>query len=98
MERTISKEVSKSRQNAYYRETLKLNDNKLKVVIKSNPYSFQSSAKIEKWDGDKWNLVHNLGKRCTPDGLSDCPEHLYKEDLFKKDRNELVRVAKEVLL
>jgi len=106
--RTISKQCSKVRDDVIYQEVVRLDKNDLvtkprvKVSIKSNSYSFQSHARISRWDGSEWQLVHNLlpNEMKTPHGLDTMSLRLEQKAMeakFTADRNELLRVAKEIL-
>ena len=103
----ISKAISQGSQSVEYVEILDLpsvyqdQSAKLRIKIKSDSYKFQSFARVEKWDGDKWREVHSIhhGIMLTPTGLSSRPRG---EGLafshFRADRKELLRVAKGIVM
>ena len=73
---------------------------KIRIKIKSDSYKFQSFAKVEKWDGDKWREVHSIhhGSMTTPAGLDSWARREgLAESHFKADRKELLRVAVAVI-
>lgn len=95
----ISKEIGIGRQSATLTEVIRLAGYKLKIVIKSDSYDFQSSAAIYVWSGinEGWTRVHSIHFNAmkTPAGL-----YVRRGDLttlFAADRAELIRVATEVL-
>ena len=98
---TILKTISKGTQSLDYIEVIRTRVDKkvrkLRIKIKSDSHSFQSYAYIDVWSG-KWTRVHSI-----PFGVMVTREGLYygkqpKTDAhFKADRDELLRVAKEVL-
>ena len=99
---TISQEIGDARdQDVNYKEVLRLTftgdpAHKLRVRIRSNSYDFQCYSIIDRWDGAKWHQVHALQVRTTQVGMARRGQN-YRNDEFAKDRDELVRVAKEVL-
>jgi hypothetical protein len=96
----ISKEIYKRSQSVYYVEirsvTIHRTKHKLRVHIKSNAYEDQSHSKVERWTGSTWSTVHSLGKRETPVSLY-ARRNPTEEANFKADRDELLRVAREIL-
>lgn len=96
--KTISKQCNKVEQDVFFQEVLKVRGQTIKVKIRSNPYDFQSHARVYRWDGNQWQLVHNIlpTNMKTPHGLSN-GHHDDMEADFKADRDELLRVAKEIL-
>lgn len=101
-ETVISQEIGDARdQDVNYKEVLRLKfagdpAHKLRVRIRSNSYDFQCYSVVERWDGAKWHQVHKLQERKTQVGMARRRRD-YRNDEFAKDRDELVRVAKEVL-
>jgi len=98
----IKKEVSKGSQSLNYTEILKLNDYKIKIAIKSDAYLNQCRAIVEVFDNLKWNRVASIpaSEMETKKGLLyHFNDDSYKTDsrLFVADRNELVRLAKEII-
>ena len=101
---TISANFSgHGRQTVTYQEVLELKlirggntyPHKLRIIIKSDSYVFQSSAKIERWDGNQWHTVHFIGGGPMKTDLS------YNNDPrtahVQADRTELLRVAEAIL-
>ena len=103
----ISKAISEGSQSVEYVEILDLpsvyqdQSAKLRIKIKSDSHKFQSFARVEKWDGDKWREVHSIhhGIMSTPAGLISRPRREgLAETHFKADRKELLRVAKGIVM
>ena len=98
--KTIDRQIALSRQSVFFTEILKIGETRLKVSIESNSYSFQSHAKIMKWSGAKWNVVHFLHHESmkTPHTMYVWDVKKTKEPKhFMADRDQLIKVAKEVL-
>lgn len=103
--RVIDKRVCRGQQDVDYVEVLTvtckrgrtITPHKLRVKIRSDAYAFQSYARVERWDGDKWHAVHDLGysNMKTPIGLSHASGDL--EAKFTADRDELVKLAEAIL-
>ncbi len=53
----ISERVYNQNQSWYFKRTVKVGTHKLRTRIRRNAYDFQSSALVERWDGDKWRNV-----------------------------------------
>ena len=104
--KVISKAISEGSQSVEYVEILDLpsvyqdQSAKLRIKIKSDSYKFQSFARVEKWDGDKWREVHSIhhGSMTTPAGLISRLKGHKDETHFKADRKELLRVAKGIVM
>jgi hypothetical protein len=60
-------------QSVTYRELLGVvkTGDRLKIDIKSDAYRAQSHARIERWDGNQWQLVWSIPAHAmaTPEGL-----------------------------
>lgn len=102
-ETTISRNVGDARdQNVDYEEVLRLTftgdpAHKLRIRIRSNFYSFQCWSVVERWDGAKWHQLHKLQDRKTDTGLAGRGRDKATAADFEEDRDELMRVAREVL-
>lgn len=82
-------------QKATYIEVLTHGTDKLRIHIVSDSYDFQKSAKISRWNGEKWHMVHALHfseMKTSASYLRNC-----SEVEFKADRDQLLKVAKAVL-
>lgn len=56
--KSISERVWKSDQSWNFERVSVLVDlQRLRCVIKRDAYDFQSYGKVERWDGDKWQIV-----------------------------------------
>lgn len=103
--KVIDKRICRASQDVDYVEVLTLScslqDHKLRITIRSNAYANQSYAKVERWNGDEWKYLHSLGG-----GNMKTPTALYVhhpsvdgdlEGKFRKDRDELVKLAGDIL-
>ena len=99
--KTIDKRICHGGQDVDYVEVLQAGDHKLRVKIRSDAYAFQSYARVERWDGEKWQFLHGLGSSNmrTPTGLYTVHRAVdgHLETKFRKDRDELVRLAEAIL-
>jgi len=93
----IERVVSKNQQDVNYRECISHGGIMFLVDIRSNAHIFEGHAKIEKWDGHKWELVFAIptGDMDTPAGLCLMRKTPFRHPLpeFVEDRNRLVRAA-----
>lgn len=92
-------EISKASQGYRYTElTTAANGDRLRVVIYSDAYDFQSYARVERWDGEKWQNVWSIhhGNMATKPGLHYRPERATAFD-FRVDRESLLIAAAMVL-
>lgn len=103
-ERLIEKITYKSsNQSISYRELLKINDKKVKFLIKSDSYHIQCYAKSYVLKNDEWVEVYSIPycEMWTKEGLihknnySKEPQHAISE--FLQDRGRLYALTKEVL-
>lgn len=89
---SINVQCTKLQQGHRYTEVLALGPHKLRVDIRRDSYDFQSSAKIERWDGDQWREVHSLHYGAMATGRwAEVPS------AFADDRNTLIKVATTIL-
>ena len=98
----ISLQISAGSQSVNYQEVFTLDGHKLKIEVKSDSYRVQCYARIHVWgDVNKgWVPVHSVhhGSMETPEGLHHKPSKQGLEPHhFQADRNELLRVAREVV-
>jgi hypothetical protein len=84
-----------------YEHVLKLDDNsRLRVTIHADFYPFQSRARVELWDGDKWSVVvHRVGERllCQDRAHSDVFRKSLTADSFEPDVADIMREAIAIL-
>jgi len=96
---TITSEIGNGGQDVVFTEILALDDGtKLRVSIRSDSYAFQSYARVDRWDGAKWQRVHSIhySQMATPPKLHyKRGERTAKE--FRADRERLLDVAAAVL-
>ena len=71
-----------SRQSISYREIYKLNDKKIKLVIKSDSYRSQCYAKVSVLKNDEWTDIYSI-----PYNLMQTPEGIFKDDILKLKTN-----------
>ena len=96
---TITQEISRGRQTVTFAEVLRCdNGAKLRIVIKSDSYDFQSSAKVSLWDGAAWQFAHGIhySQMATPSGLWTSASKV-SVGTFRADRDELIRVASALM-
>jgi len=97
-ERVISKIYSKGTQSHNYQEIVAIDNLKLRITIKRDAHDFQSHCFIEtmrKMDG-AWNVVHSIPYSEIKMKISYVSPATAED--FKADRDELVRVAKALLM
>jgi hypothetical protein len=94
----IQQEIVIGRQSAEFTEVSQYGPHRLRVRIDRDSYDFQSSAKIEKWDGTKWQEVasRHYSQMKTPERLCYRPEPPTLAD-FKDDRDYLLKVGREIV-
>lgn len=101
----ISKDVARGDQDVIYTEVAKTKDDlprvpsKLKICIRSDSYRNQCHADIWLWSGFEWKLIHNIhySKMQTPDKLYYDRQDGTNERNFRADRDELLKVAEQIL-
>ena len=94
--------LSKGAQSAEYTEVGALDSafgppHKIRFLIKRDSYIAQSHARIEAWTPVGWKLVHEIH---TSNMITITLQQPYAEPQmlhFQEDRDELLRVAEEVL-
>jgi len=93
--------VSSSRQAVRLEAVYKIEDKKLSITIVSDSYESQCRAFAQLWDGTKWNMVTHIpsSEMKTPTKLRyvNCTS-TQLERHFDRDHNELLRVAKLIIL
>lgn len=92
-------EISKASQGYRYTElTTAANGDRLRVVIYSDAYDFQSYARVERWDGEKWQNVWSIhhGRMATRPGLHYRQQPATAAD-FRADRVALLEAAALVI-
>jgi hypothetical protein len=108
---TISIQIGVVKTTVTFCEVLRIGTTRMRVVIESNFYEFQSAAAVSVWSNEEraWNIVHQImpAKMKTPHTLISrrpfCIERKEEEiekvglQMFRDDRNELLRVAAEVV-
>lgn len=95
--KVISKSYTQGQQSHEYQEVLSIDDVKLRLFIKRDAYEFQSYAYIEAFSKAdlKWNSIHSIPYQEIKMKTSYVsPANAAS---FKADRDELVRVATELL-
>lgn len=109
--RLISRSITTGRQDVYYRETFKIlinsDEHKLRIFIESDSYEAQCRAHIDKWNGTEWKQVHYISYNAmkTPACMYTSTPFRNRKSVpveegihvFQSDRDELLRVACEIL-
>jgi len=92
-----------SSQSVSYREILKIQNKKIKFLIKSDSYHCQCYAKSYVLKNDEWIEIYSVpySEMSTKEGLihknnySKEPQHVISE--FLQDRGRLIALTKEIL-
>lgn len=72
---------------------------RVRLTVKVDAYDFQSWAKAELWNGEKWNTIHHIpGQEIKSFGQVSYVSRSCDPKVFDKDLNELRSVAKGVML
>jgi hypothetical protein len=97
MAKIISTYVAAGRQSVSYQQVLQAGTSTLRVDIVSDSYKFQCSARVSRWDGVQWHVVHFLHHDTmkTREGLVYIQGASERD--FAADRAELLRVALAIL-
>lgn len=69
----------------------------LRTTIRCDSVAFQSSARIERWDGDRWQLVHELHYSKMKTKASAYQSSPPTANQFAADAGDLLQVALRVL-
>lgn len=100
--RTLTSELAEGQQDVNYTQLIELGKvHKLRLAIRSNAYKFQCSAKVERWDGNRWQQVARIDPMAmeTPEGL--CYGRRSRGELlqaFEADRETLLDQAQLILV
>ena len=94
----ISTRVWKGSQSWEFEDILRLEDGqKLAIRIKRDSYDHQSYARVDRWDGAKWQLVvSNTIGECVCQKISYVADKVTAAD-FKVDADRLFCIAKEIV-
>jgi hypothetical protein len=91
---TLDRTIAHGRQDVDYIEHLSIDGRKARITIRSNAYSFQSSARLDVLDREamKWNLIVALPAAAmkTPEGLCYEPAERDLQRHFDADRAQLL--------
>lgn len=96
----LSSNISKNGQHVNMVYVCEVKGRKVRVRIQSDSYDFQSYARAEVWDGNKWNEVATrpYSQMDTPYGLCYAPHDGWKDEgIFLADFNYLIREVELVL-
>lgn len=74
-----------------------VNQHTLQIEIRSDSYQNQCYARVKRWDGEKWQLVHFIpnADMKTPKGLAYMDGGFERQ--FVSDRQDLINVASAIL-
>ena len=91
-------EIGKGRQDVTATALFDMNGHRLRARIKRDSYDFQSSARMERWNGKEWKFLADIhySKMTTPEKLH------YKQDWesvshFNADLTTLLEKAALIL-
>lgn len=92
----IPRTLTKSGQAVVYRELCTAPGCALRIDIVSDAYRQQGHARIERWDGDKWQTVWSIAPTAmaTPEGLY---VRQFSDQDFATDRATLLKHAAVIL-
>lgn len=95
---TIDRGIARGSQSLIYTELAETSEgDKVRIVIQSDSYRFQSFAKVERWDGSEWKRVWQI----EPGNMQTEPGLVYKRQSgvydFTADRDALAAFAIKVL-
>jgi hypothetical protein len=98
--KVIDQQFSEGRHSVILTEYLEWEEQKFKLVIKSDSYQFQSYASILRWDGNRWCTLYSIhyGDMTTPAGMI-YPRNRTKIEMepMQEDRKRLIEKAKAIL-
>lgn len=95
---TINTQVFNADQSWYFTRIIKVDAIKLKVSIIRNAYDDQSKAKVYKWDGNQWHVVHSLPiTDCVCKRISYVTQNITAA-VFESDYEKLLAVALQIVL
>lgn len=86
-------------QQSWNRERIvEVGGSRLRYTVKVDSYAFQSYARVEKWNGDSWHVLHAIpGEQIsTRNRISYVTSNVHA-DAFDDDITELRRVAHAVM-
>ena len=80
-------------QSWYYDQIIQRENATFRVAIRRNAYDTQSSAKVERWDGEKWQWVYGEPiTKCKCRNISYVDRTVTSTD-FREDADRLFAVA-----
>lgn len=96
----LDRACSRGQQSLDYRAIWMLGEHKLCVRRKRDAYDFQSSATVDRWDGEKWHRVDSIhfSRMNTGQGDSYVSKDARPNRSELLDEEELLRLAALVLL
>ena len=75
-----------------------IGDRKVRLTVKVDSYDFQSSAKAELWNGEKWHTIHHIpGQAVRAFKRISSAARTCDPAVFDDDVTELRTVARAVL-
>ena len=98
--KTLSKNISSGSQELIYKEILEHNGQKLRVFIESDSYLSQCRAKVDLWDGKKWNnidYIHYGNMKTEAKLYYENIHRLVSDSVFKQDRDTLLKSAVDLI-
>lgn len=93
----ITESCYKEHQSWWYRKVVIIDSHKLRVNIRRNAYDEQSYANVERWDGTKWQVIHDLPiTDCACKTVSYVMENITASS-FAIDADNLISIAMNIL-
>lgn len=97
----LDRTCSNGKQSLEYRSIWTLGTHKLRIRRDRDAYEFQSSAVIERWNGEQWKQVESIHYSNMASCQSDCyvvRDAARPNPAELRDEQELLRLATLVLL
>ena len=93
----IDEKVYNGSQSINYELIGEIKERKIRISIKRDSVGYQSHARIELWDGDKWNWMASIHHT-----QMDCMiHHAYDpnptKSMFRKDSQKLIDIANKII-
>lgn len=97
-ERVITERVWYGRQSVNLERIVAIGDKRVRYLVEVDAYDFQSSARAELWNGEKWHRVHYIpGPEVLTGKMVSYVTKGVTARAFAGDLAELERVVKAVI-
>ena len=94
---SISVDIGEPGQSARLVEVLKLDEHVVRIDIRSDSYVENSHARIERFDGAKWETVHFILPQSMKTERGGYSPKAGRFEYFAVDRERLIKVARQIL-